>query len=83
MFTGIVTHQGRVVGAGPYDDFLQTDATILIGNSGGPLFDVDGRVVGIASAIAAEGMGIGFAIPVNLAKEVTTTSTQGGMRSTM
>jgi serine protease Do len=67
---GIVSAKGRVVGAGPYDDFLQTDATIHIGNSGGPLFDVNGRVVGIASAIAAEGMGINFAIPVNLAKEV-------------
>jgi serine protease Do len=67
---GIVSAKGRVVGAGPYDDFLQTDATILIGNSGGPLFDADGRVVGIANAIVAEGMGIGFAIPVNLAKEV-------------
>jgi hypothetical protein len=47
-----------------------TDATIHIGNSGGPLFDVAGRIVGIASAIVAEGVGIGFAIPVDLAEDV-------------
>jgi serine protease Do len=59
-----------MIGAGPYDNFLQTDAAINPGNSGGPLFDMNGRVIGINTAIVAGGTGIGFAIPVNLAKEV-------------
>ncbi len=67
---GIVSAKGRVIGAGPYDNFLQTDAAINPGNSGGPLFDMKGRVVGINTAIVAGGTGIGFATPVNLAKEV-------------
>ncbi|MBE0617288.1 MAG: DegQ family serine endoprotease [Proteobacteria bacterium] len=67
---GIVSAKGRVIGAGAYDNFLQTDAAINPGNSGGPLFDSDGKVVGINTAIVAGGTGIGFAIPVNLAREV-------------
>lgn len=67
---GIVSAKGRVIGAGPYDDFIQTDASINPGNSGGPLFDLNGRVVGINTAIVASGQGIGFAIPVNLAKDL-------------
>ena len=67
---GIVSAKGRVIGAGPYDDFIQTDASINPGNSGGPLFDLNGRVVGINTAIVASGQGIGFAIPINLAKEL-------------
>jgi serine protease Do len=69
---GIVSAKGRVIGAGPYDNFLQTDAAINPGNSGGPLFDMQGKVVGINTAIVAGGTGIGFATPVNLAAEVVT-----------
>jgi serine protease Do len=67
---GIVSAKGRVIGAGPYDDFIQTDASINPGNSGGPLFNVQGEVVGINTAIVAGGQGIGFAIPVNMAKQI-------------
>jgi serine protease Do len=66
--SGIVSAKGRVIGAGPYDDFIQTDASINPGNSGGPLFNMKGEVVGINTAIIAEGQGIGFAIPINTAK---------------
>jgi serine protease Do len=67
---GIISAKGRVIGAGPYDDFLQTDASINPGNSGGPLIDMDGKVVGINTAIVDIGTGIGFAIPINMAKNV-------------
>ncbi len=66
--SGIVSAKGRIIGAGPYDDFIQTDASINPGNSGGPLFDIDGKVVGINTAIISGGQGIGFAIPINMAK---------------
>jgi serine protease Do len=68
--TGIVSAKGRIIGAGPYDDFIQTDASINPGNSGGPLFNMNGEVVGINTAIIASGQGIGFAIPVNVAKDL-------------
>jgi serine protease Do len=67
---GIVSAKGRVIGAGPYDDFIQTDASINPGNSGGPLFNMQGEVVGINTAIIPNGRGIGFAVPVNLAKSL-------------
>lgn len=67
---GIVSATGRVIGAGPYDDFIQTDASINPGNSGGPLFNLEGEVVGINTAIVAQGQGIGFAIPIDMAKEI-------------
>jgi serine protease Do len=67
---GIVSAKGRVIGSGPYDDFIQTDASINPGNSGGPLFNARGEVIGINSAIISGGQGIGFAIPVNMAKAI-------------
>ncbi|HUU00416.1 MAG TPA: DegQ family serine endoprotease [Myxococcota bacterium] len=67
---GILSGKERVIGQGPYDDFLQTDASINFGNSGGPLFDTAGNVIGINTAIIAGGSGIGFAVPINLAKEL-------------
>jgi serine protease Do len=67
---GIVSAKGRAIGAGPFDNFIQTDASINPGNSGGPLLDLDGKVVGINTAIIASGQGIGFAIPANMAKSV-------------
>jgi serine protease Do len=71
--SGIVSARGRDIQAGPYDDFLQLDASINRGNSGGPTFDVQGRVIGINTAIFSPNggsVGIGFAIPSNLAKGV-------------
>ena len=71
--TGIVSAKERFIGAGPYDDFIQIDASINPGNSGGPLIDARGALVGINTAIFSQGggwSGIGFAIPVNLAKDV-------------
>ena len=67
---GIVSAKGRVIGAGPYDNFIQTDASINPGNSGGPLFNMEGKVIGINTVIIAQGQGIGFAIPINMAKTV-------------
>ncbi len=67
---GIISAKGRVIGSGPYDDFLQTDASINPGNSGGPLIALDGTVIGINTAIIATGQGIGFAIPINMAKKI-------------
>ncbi|MBI4011498.1 MAG: trypsin-like peptidase domain-containing protein [Candidatus Rokubacteria bacterium] len=71
--TGIVSAKERFIGSGPYDDFIQTDASINPGNSGGPLIDSHGAVVGINTAIFSQSggsVGIGFAIPINLAKSV-------------
>ncbi len=70
---GIVSAKGRVLGSGPYDDFIQTDAAINPGNSGGPLFNLNAEVVGISTAIfstSGGNIGIGFAIPINLAKDI-------------
>lgn len=70
---GIVSARGRNIHAGPYDDFIQTDASINKGNSGGPLFDLDGNVIGINTAIyspSGGSVGIGFSVPSNIAKTV-------------
>jgi serine protease Do len=67
---GIISATGRVIGSGPYDNFLQTDAPINPGNSGGPLVNLKGHVIGINSAIIKGGQGIGFAIPINMAKNI-------------
>ena len=67
---GIVSAKGRVIGAGPYDDLIQTDAAINPGNSGGPLFDTKGEVVGINTVIIATGQNLGFAIPITMVKTV-------------
>jgi serine protease Do len=67
---GIVSAKGRELGAGPYDDFVQTDASINPGNSGGPLFNLRGQVIGINTAITPEGQGIGFAIPIDALKDI-------------
>jgi serine protease Do/serine protease DegQ len=69
LTVGVISATGRAnVGIEDYEDFIQTDASINPGNSGGPLLNVYGEVVGINTAIVAAGQGIGFAIPVNLAK---------------
>jgi serine protease Do len=70
---GIVSARARDINAGPYDDFIQTDASINRGNSGGPMFNLDGEIIGINTAIfspSGGSIGIGFAIPANLAKNV-------------
>ena len=69
---GIISATGRVIGSGPYDDFLQTDAPINPGNSGGPLVNLKGEVIGINTAIVSSGQGIGFAIPSTLTKSIIT-----------
>ena len=68
---GVISATGRRgLGRGTYGDFIQTDASINPGNSGGPLLDINGRVVGINSMISAQGQGIGFAIPINMARQI-------------
>jgi len=72
--SGIISSRNRDIGLTRYDDFIQTDASINVGNSGGPLFDLNGKVIGINTAIIAPGssgsIGIGFAIPSNPASKV-------------
>jgi serine protease Do len=71
---GVVSALGRSIGAGPYDEFIQTDASINPGNSGGPLINLNGEVIGMNTAIisgnSGGNVGIGFAIPINIAKGI-------------
>lgn len=67
---GIISGKGRTGLDGEYDDFMQTDAAINFGNSGGPLINLKGEVVGINTLVLAKGQGLGFSIPVNILKEV-------------
>ncbi len=79
--SGIVSARGRNINAGPYDDFIQTDAAINRGNSGGPLFNMAGEVIGINTAIVSPSggsIGIGFSIPSNLAKNIVAQLRDGG-----
>ncbi|TCZ64411.1 DegQ family serine endoprotease [Roseicella aquatilis] len=78
---GIVSARGRDIRQGLYDDFIQTDAAINRGNSGGPLFNLDGKVVGINTAIYSPtggSIGIGFSIPANLARNIVAQLQDGG-----
>ena len=74
---GILSAKGRDIKAGPFDNFLQTDASINPGNSGGPLLNMEGKVIGINTAIIASGQGIGFAIPSSMAKDIIGKIRQG------
>ena len=79
--TGIISARGRDIGSGPYDDFLQIDAAINRGNSGGPAFNLEGEVVGINTAIfspSGGSVGIGFAIPASTAENVIASLKESG-----
>lgn len=67
---GMISAKERVIGVGLFDDFIQTDALINPGNSGGPLFNLRGEVVGVNTAIVAQSQGIGFAVPINMVKDL-------------
>lgn len=77
---GIISAKGRNLNAGPYDSFIQTDASINQGNSGGPLLNMKGEVVGINSMIYANSQGLGFAVPVNMLKDLLPQLKDGQVR---
>lgn len=70
MTVGVISAKGRAIGVAEYEDLIQTDASINPGNSGGPLVNIRGEVIGINTAIIAGGQGIGFAIPINMARKI-------------
>lgn len=70
MTVGVISAKGRAIGVAEYEDLIQTDASINPGNSGGPLVNIRGEVIAINTAIVAGGQGIGFAIPINMAKKI-------------
>ncbi|HYN00767.1 MAG TPA: Do family serine endopeptidase [Aestuariivirgaceae bacterium] len=80
--TGVISARGRDIGSGPYDDFLQIDAPINRGNSGGPAFNLAGEVIGVNTAIFSPSgggsVGIGFAIPASIAKDIVSTLRDNG-----
>jgi len=76
---GIISGKGRNLGSNPYDEFIQTDAAINQGNSGGPLFDLSGRVVGVNSAIIKYANTVGFSIPSDLVRRVIADLREGGV----
>ena len=79
--TGIVSARGRDIGSGPYDDFLQIDASINRGNSGGPAFNLQGEVIGVNTAIfspSGGSVGIGFAIPAEITQDVVASLKNSG-----
>jgi serine protease Do len=75
---GVVSSKGRKIFNASFDAYIQTDAAINPGNSGGPLINARGEAVGISSAVSSEGQGIGFAIPINLAREVVAELARSG-----
>ena len=81
MTAGIISARGRDIGAGPYDDFIQVDAAVNRGNSGGPTFNLEGEVIGVNTAIfspSGGNVGIAFEIPASLANEVVTALIEDG-----
>jgi serine protease Do len=79
--SGIISAKSRNINSGPYDDFIQTDAAINRGNSGGPLFNNDGEVIGVNTAIISPGggsVGIGFAVPSDVVRDVVAELAQDG-----
>ena len=77
---GILSGKGRALGNSPYEEYLQTDASINPGSSGGPIFNIAGEVIGLATAINPSGQGIGFAIPINQIKLLLPQLQQGKVR---
>jgi serine protease Do len=77
---GIISAKGRNLGAGPYDSFIQTDASINQGNSGGPLINMSGEVIGVNTMIVANSQGLGFAVPSNVLKNLLPQLMDGRVR---
>jgi serine protease Do len=77
---GIISAKGRNLGAGPYDSFIQTDASINQGNSGGPLINMNGEVIGVNTMIVANSQGLGFAVPSNMLKNLLPQLMEGRVR---